>query len=339
MSQYIVLSQIKVQNANSIAGFTWGFPAITQFLGFTHALSRKISKRYEGQYETELSGCMVIANHVNNRVYQPKDYADYEFLQSKNPPVLARHKSASPPIIEEGKLSATVSLVIELTNSMLLTTEKLSEFESIIEEHVRSMRLAGGVVLGIDKVQLLSANTADDKTAQLARVKRLCMPGFVLQDRSSYLAEHSQALIDEGKDQAGFSAWLDFAALKMVASPKNNDSSVELTEHVEANWDYQKKPFDGYLIPLMTGYKAISQEYAAGEVEDVRDINTPARFVEAVHSVGEWQSLHRVNDIESCTWHYAQENDWYLCQQSKNHTAQNSGNNNVNTELFNNLFS
>ena len=43
MSQYLVLSKINIQNANSIAGLTWGFPAITNFLGFTHALNRKIS--------------------------------------------------------------------------------------------------------------------------------------------------------------------------------------------------------------------------------------------------------------------------------------------------------
>ena len=42
MNQYILLNRIKVQNANAIAGFTWGFPAITHFLGFSHNLSRKL---------------------------------------------------------------------------------------------------------------------------------------------------------------------------------------------------------------------------------------------------------------------------------------------------------
>jgi CRISPR-associated protein Csy2 len=36
MNQYILIERIKVQNANAIAGFTWGFPAITHFLGFVH---------------------------------------------------------------------------------------------------------------------------------------------------------------------------------------------------------------------------------------------------------------------------------------------------------------
>lgn len=93
MSQYIVLSKIKIQNANSIAGFTWGFPAITQFLGFTHALNRKISSQYNGEYDTQLSGCMVIANQVDNKVYQPRAYGDFEFLQSRNPPVWKKIKT------------------------------------------------------------------------------------------------------------------------------------------------------------------------------------------------------------------------------------------------------
>ncbi len=147
MSQYIVLSKIKIQNANSIAGFTWGFPAITQFLGFTHALSRKISSQYNGEYDTEFSGCMVVANQVDNKVYQPRAYGDFEFLQSRNPPVLEKNKnySPSPPIIEEGKLNTTVSLVIELSQSLDLTTDEVKKLEQKINSLCHVMRIAGGV--------------------------------------------------------------------------------------------------------------------------------------------------------------------------------------------------
>ena len=43
MKQYILLDRLKVQNANAISGFTWGFPSITHFLGFTHNLQRKLN--------------------------------------------------------------------------------------------------------------------------------------------------------------------------------------------------------------------------------------------------------------------------------------------------------
>jgi CRISPR-associated protein Csy2 len=40
MSSLILLRRVRVENANAIAGLTYGFPAITHFLGFSHALSR-----------------------------------------------------------------------------------------------------------------------------------------------------------------------------------------------------------------------------------------------------------------------------------------------------------
>ena len=34
MSQYVLIKKLNVQNANAIAGLTYGFPAITNFLSF-----------------------------------------------------------------------------------------------------------------------------------------------------------------------------------------------------------------------------------------------------------------------------------------------------------------
>ncbi|HHH1607741.1 TPA: type I-F CRISPR-associated protein Csy2, partial [Yersinia enterocolitica] len=39
MSYLIVLRHVQVENANAISGLTYGFPAMTHFLGYTHALS------------------------------------------------------------------------------------------------------------------------------------------------------------------------------------------------------------------------------------------------------------------------------------------------------------
>ena len=61
MSQYIVIKRIKVQNANTIAGFTWGFPAITNFLGFVQNLSRKLADITDYQ-DITLNGCAVFAH-------------------------------------------------------------------------------------------------------------------------------------------------------------------------------------------------------------------------------------------------------------------------------------
>ena len=321
MSQYLVLSRIKIQNANTIAGFTWGFPAITQFLGFTHALNRKLPDGYEGDYPCELTGCMVIANKVDNKVYKPKEFADLEFLQSKNPPVLAKHKSSSPPIIEEGKVNLTVSLVLELDKPLSLTLEQIDKLENYIESLCRSMRIAGGSVLDIARVKLLSASTDEQEGIMLKKVQRLCMPGFALKDQSDYLAQQVEGVSNserEGAPQPILNAWLDFSALKSVAEPKLKEEQTEPNEQTDASWSYEKKveKREGYLVPLMVGYKAISEIYDAGQVECTRDPNTPARFVEAIHSVGEWLSMHRVCSIEELIWRYHQHDEWYLCQQA-----------------------
>ncbi len=320
MSQYLILSQVKIQNANSIAGFTWGFPAITHFLGFTHALNRKISANYGGHYDTELDGCAVVVHQHQNKVYQPKQYADFEFLQSKNPPVLAKHKSSSPPIIEEGKLNLTVSLIIALAGPLVLTGEEIVQFERQITDLSYRMRIAGGAVLSIARAKLLSANTEAQQLTMLQKIKRLTMPGFILKDRSEYLAQHYQTLVEQSEKLGNqtprlLDAWLDFSAMKFKAEPKLDPEQIDPDEKTAADWYYIPKPNTGYLVPLMTGYKAISEVYPPGHVENTRDPDTPACFVEAVHSVGEWQSMHRVTDIELFIWRYHSKGEWYVCQQ------------------------
>ncbi len=323
MSQYLVLSHITIQNANSIAGLTWGFPAITQFLGFTHALNRKISNHYDGEYNVELTGCGVVSHSVDNKVYQAKQYADFEFLQSKNPPVLAKHKNASPPIIEEGKMNLTVSLVIELEKSLTLTTEKVKELEQKIQNLCYRMRIAGGTILNIKNIKFLAASTEKQHTDLLRKVKKLTMPGFVLFDRNEYLQQHYQTLLAEYRaDESNkvqpqiINAWLDFSALKFKAIPVLNKDQSEVDENTAAKWEYLAKPNSGYLVPLMTGYKAISEIYAPKYVQNTRDETTPSRFVEAIHSVGEWKSIHSTKIIKDIIWRYVHDEQWYLCKQN-----------------------
>lgn len=333
MSQYLVLSKIQIQNANSIAGLTWGFPAITQFLGFTHALNRKISNKYNGEYETELTGCGVISHAIQNKVYQPNQkYADFEFIQSKNPPVLAKHKNASPPIIEEGKMNLTISLVIELDKSLTLTTDQIKGFEQKIEALCYRMRVAGGVVLSINNVKLLAASTQKQHIELQRKIKRLTMPGFVLLDRNEYLQQHYQTLLkahEEGGNNEKpqlIDAWLDFSALKFKAISELTKDQSKPDDNTDAKWEYIDKPNAGYLIPLMTGYKAISELYAAQQVKNTRDDITPTRFVEAIHSIGEWKSMHNIQNTTDIIWRYQQDGQWYLCTQNTNAISNESSN-------------
>lgn len=277
MSQYLVLSHIAIQNANAIAGLTWGFPAITQFLGFTHALTRKLSSDFHGRHAIELKGCAVISHTSSSKVYKPKVNADFEFLQSKNPPVLAKHKNASPPIIEEGKMNLTVSLVIEINQPLNLANTQVEALEKEIFDISSQMRLAGGNILSIEKAKLFSASTEKEEHQLLRKIKRLIMPGFMLLDRSYYLEAHYQDCLKKHADSTSgeakpelLDAWLDFSALKYQATHDLMDGTLP-DPKTPAAWNRVPKPEQGWLVPIMTGYKAISPSYDGGVVLNTRD--------------------------------------------------------------------
>lgn len=375
MSQFILIDHLKVQNANAIAGYTWGFPAITNFLGFVHNLSRKLAgeERYS---DIGLSGCAVVAHDHKVHMYGPP--YDRRFTQSRNPPYLygteTAKKGKTPSVIEEGKMNMTVSLLIEYQGNI---GNRADGFRQWLKRSCLLQRLAGGTIFDIVDINLYSPGNSHD----VRFITRRLLPGFVLLDRSQYLEEHYQKTITENPEAELLDAWLDFSALKQKARPKSdfiakhlqtkiekepeNKQPMQLYEfwvrHLEtpyqegeipeelkayfeqleknkankkllqqwqkychpdektdAVWEYLKKPKSGYLIPIMTGYKAISQVYANAEVGNTRDSETDVCFVESVHSIGEWQSVHHIREpaqLKEILWHYQHEENWYLCQQ------------------------
>ncbi len=373
MNQYIIISRIKVQNANAIAGFTWGFPAITHFLGFVHALSRKMAVNQQFG-DISVSGCLVVAHEHHQHVY-----GNYEkrFIQNKSQPYLygtdATKKSQTPPVIEEGKMNMTVSLIIPYSGTI---GNRKDDFKKWFETQCYLQRLAGGMILHIGSIALQTFEGESDVRVMMRRM----LPGFVLVDRADYLKDHYQTLQKENPDTELLDAWLDFSALKQKARPKchlitehlqslikNNtedDASTQIfidwqnhlekpyeegnlpenvrscfnsmkedkdnkrllvqwksycepNEKTEVDWEYIPKPRPGYLVPIMTGYKAISKVYDSKEVANTRDNETEVCFVESVHSVGEWLSAHRIKTTEQLkenVWNYAYEENWYLCK-------------------------
>lgn len=375
MNQYIIISKLKVQNANAIAGFTWGFPAITHFLGYTHNIVRKLDKTDEFS-GIALSGCAVIAHEHHVHTYGKYEA---EFTQSRNPPYLTSHtdKSSTPPVIEEGKMNMTVSLLIGCDGNI---GNRKDSFIKWLKNICLVQRLAGGTVINEDVNIYIISNNEEN----LRLIKRMLLPGFVLMDRSSYLQEHYDELCISNPEAELLDAWMDFSALKKSARPKHNlitkylaklttesdsvngisnleglwhkhlekpysrnevpdpllahfaDIEANQQSHkllqqwqayihpdteTDADWEYIPKPRKGYLVPFMSGYKAISPVYEPGIVKNTRDKETPVCFVEAVHTVGEWKSVHRIKsseELRDCLWSYDYEEYWYLCKQQVN---------------------
>lgn len=307
MSQYVLIKKLNVQNANAIAGLTYGFPAITNFLGFAHALSRKLPSTLN----VHLGGVVVVSHKNQVHARQPKGWGDFVFALTRNP---LTHQGKTAPINEEGRMNMQVSLLVEVKG--LVAGDTLTEFElkAQLNQLIPTLRLAGGQILGFESCELL--NTEEK---QAYAVRRL-MPGFVLIDRHEYLAEHYEQLKAEQDDACLFDAWCDFAQLTYRASQTESEQveenrDIEATA-IKAQWSYVAKPKPGYLVPIATGYCAISPLYTSGEVANVRDNTVPVTFAETAYSVGEWLSVHRLQNIETALWHYADNHPWYIATTS-----------------------
>ncbi|MFC3190086.1 type I-F CRISPR-associated protein Csy2 [Pseudocitrobacter faecalis] len=289
MSYLLVLPHLRIENANAVAGLTWGFPAITHFLGYVHALSRKVCEEYGVRFE----GCAVVSHEYQVHAYTSR--RDYQFALTRNP-LTKEGNTAS--FNEEGRMHLTVSLVVECQGEIINGDYGKEALCTHLKMLCQSQKLAGGSIISMRDPHIFSA-PEDEK--QLRKILWRLMPGFVLFDRSEWLVEHHQ----QHPEMSRLDAWLDFSAIKYQSQAPD--------ERGDARWEYQPKPMPGYLVPLMCGYQRISPLYKPGEVANARDENTPFAFVEAVYGVGEWRGLHRITDIEPLLWRYRTTATGYYC--------------------------
>lgn len=303
MSQYLLLHKVSVQNANAIAGLTYGFPAITNFLGFAHALSRKLPK----ELGVSLGGVAVVSHQNIVHARQPKGWGDYVFALTRNP---LTQQGNTAPINEEGRLNMTVSLLIEVTGLIAGDEANTEKLISYIQNVLPTQRLAGGQIIAWKSISITPL-------AEDAKTLRKLMPGYLLRDRSDYLATYHAELKQNNNKACLFDAWCDFAALKYQAEKldaESNEDAESEPNRIRANWNYVPKPMPGYLVPITIGYCAISPVYPAGEVANVRDMLVPVVFAEAAYGIGEWMSVHRIENIADAVWRYEHQHPWYVAK-------------------------
>ncbi len=308
MKSLLILRNLSVENANAISGLTWGFPAVSNFLGFTHGMSRKLED-YAG---FTLGGCAVICHHHSVQAYQPAGWGDYVFALTRNP---LTKNATSPSFVEEGRMHMQVTLLIECD----FTAEDLDfggeshEAEVLHLEHwfkkkIFSQRLAGGTITSAGIVSLQKLPQQHEKYKRFERKTLLqVLPGFALVDRSNLLQQHHEQRVQSDAEAQLIDSWLDFISMRHQAQ-KNSETDDTAT------WERVPKPSAGWLVPISTGYRAISPLYPPGEVKRTRDPNMPFRFAEAVYGIGEWVSPHRVQSLNSLFWRYQHNDDWYLCK-------------------------
>ncbi|KPQ21231.1 type I-F CRISPR-associated protein Csy2 [Halomonas sp. HL-93] len=310
----LVLPRLRVQNANAISSpMTWGFPAMSAFVGLMHALERKLA---DASLPVSLGRVGIICHDFEAQATEGGYIRGFHL--TRNP---VDKTGGTAAIVEEGRVHLDITLIFTID-----TAEAESEHDDIakqIGEIVAGMRIAGGSVIPNRAVpshkQRPQWVTLDDdeeeRQKQFARLKRRWLPGFALTLRDDYLTEHWQTLQQQNPDASLLDAWLDLSRLNHYCTLENEGEPNE-----KPVWQAQR-PYRGWLVPIPVGYGKISDLFPPGEVANARDTQTHFRFVESLYSIGEWVSPHRMKQPEDLLWYvdndeeaglYRLNNDYHL---------------------------
>lgn len=318
----LVLRHLCVENANAINGLTYGFPAVSGFLGFVNSMSIELEKKFEGVHHP-LSGCAIIVHDHQIHGMKANNYSDFSFALSRNP----LKKDAKPAgIVEEGRMTMDVSLIIPCTFDI---DDLPDEFED--EDDIKIFfnqwlpgslyrHLAGGIIKSHGELSWRA-----DIPTDCRQLMRSLLPGFALLSRHDYLQEHHQQRCQSQENCEILDSLLDYVKLQYrteISAATSNESSEESNASKQGKypWQYQPRPHKGYLVPLMVGYQGISPLYECetNPVKNARNIKTDFRFVEAIYSLSEWINPLKISDLEQLFWHYeySESEEYYLCKQN-----------------------
>ncbi|EOX3426430.1 type I-F CRISPR-associated protein Csy2 [Vibrio cholerae] len=284
----LILPHLKIHNANALSSpFTIGFPALTAWLGFVHALERKLSQA--GLSDLMLHSAAVVSHRCDVQTHKGEGDFVHSIIGTANP--LDKDGSRSA-FIEEARCHLDVSLVIEWSGN----DEELQQpdFTQQLQAVIATMKVAGGDVLSVGKPSIKSVITEQDT----AQVLRQLMPGYVLNERRDLMIDAMQ----QGAD-----------AIEALLSYLTVHHHCEQLEDQSVAWHSQRKT-SGWIVPIATGFQGISP---LGEAKNQRDPSVPHRFAESVVTLGEFVMAHKIKHLDDILWQYHPdlENDLYLCQQ------------------------
>ncbi|MFQ0971104.1 type I-F CRISPR-associated protein Csy2 [Gilliamella sp. BG1] len=281
---YLLFDHVKIHNANAISSpLTYGFPAISGFLGAIHALSRKI----ESENPIYLDGVLIACHECDVQVYRPNNYADYTFRLTRNP--LAKNGSTRS-IIEEGRVHLDVSLLVEVKIEDRETLDDADEQQAFIQQMKQKLyqqRVAGGQVVDIESVALYSASESNKKLINAL------LPAFVLVEAPQDLQDITAELQQQDPNATALDALIETAMLHHHPQEKDHWQTTSV------------KQGRGWLVPLHLGYQAISPLFSAGKVEHARSNEHATQFVECIYGLGKWVFPLRLKEsLSQAFWRY-----------------------------------
>lgn len=297
---YLLFKKVMIDGANTISSpLTYGFPAITGFLGSFHAMSRKMADD-KSLSEMSLGGVLLTCHDCQPQMYRPNSYNNYTFNQTRNP-IKRDGKTAS--IIEEGKCRLVMSFVVEVLAETKLTTEQEESAILSTKQWIQQQRMAGGSVRGLARFEPVQFFDSSDISAVIPQL----LPAFVLMDAQNEFAQIIDDVQKDNPDATPLDALIEVCALHQIPETQKNGDTKWLTT--------SRKSGHGWLVPMPVGYQGISELYDSGVMQNVRNSEYPSQYVEAVYSLGKWvypQRLNRIggeHDIANAFWRYRYDAD------------------------------
>ena len=290
----LVVPRVRVQNANAISSpMTWGFPAMTSFLGLMTSLERRLGSASGIVFKAVGVVCHDFEAQVTSEGFTRG------FHLTRNP---VGSDGSTAGIVEEGRVHLELTLIfsVQIASTYLGEAERQLLVDRVTHE-LSGMRLAGGSVMPTlpgdhrkrPKPYLELETEGDEaKQKQLGKLKRACLPGFALVSRDDLLATRLTELQSLDPKLSALDAWLDLSRWNHRAIQSENGKVV-----------WQTDTREGWTVPLPVGYTALSELHSPGTVAGARDPETPFRFVETIWSMGQWISPHRLKSLEDFFWY------------------------------------
>jgi CRISPR-associated protein Csy2 len=289
----LIIPHILVHNANALSSpFTIGFPAMTAWLGATHALQRKLNR--DGFEALKFNATAVLSHKADLQVHRGVgDYVN-SIIGTSNP---LDKDGKRPAFIEEARIHLEVSLVVEFSD---LQKREEERFLERVSHHLQSrMKMAGGDILGFRKpiVERFDDESEDD----IKRIRGKLMPSYAIVERRDLMIE----AMDRGLD--AMDALLEYVTI---------NHSCEKDDDGKVLWTSRRKS-SGWIVPISTGFQAVSE---LGKAKNQRDADKPHCFAESVVTLGEFKMVYKIESLDEILWHYSvdKEHGLYLCEQNNN---------------------
>lgn len=298
----LVLPHLRIQNANAISSsLTHGFPAMTAFLGFMWALSRRLASMGIPLRPEKIG---VVCHWHQEQVSE--GYVR-TFHLTRNP---VERDGGTAAIVEEGRIHLDVTLVLQVSpvgnggQPNVLFQSDSSSRQAVawdIRDVVGSMRIAGGTVLppgstpGVLVAPELIAwpGTEEAQWELFRRLRRRWLPGFTLVCRDDLLHRRAELMRRERPTATLMDAWLDLSRFNFRSRTDEKGAVV---------WAHDRPEQVGWIVPIPVGYGALIDLQDGGVVADARDTRTPFQFVESVYSIGQWIGPHRLRRLQDLLW-------------------------------------